>query len=131
VGELVGEYSRAATELRPGEALVRAAEPSLRLPPSGAGRGGRAGHLGAWLARELPPGVSFLAGASDGVDGSSGAAGAVVDRDLGERVAGGWRRLAEALASFDTADVLREAGAAIAIGPTGVNLADVHVLARS
>jgi hydroxypyruvate reductase len=71
-----------------------------------------------------------MAAASDGVDGSSGAAGVVVDGELGARVSGGWSRVDAAIAAFDTAKVLEEAGAAIRGGPTGINLADVHVLAR-
>jgi glycerate 2-kinase len=134
VATLADEYALAASSLGPAEALVRAAEPSLRLAAArtgkAIGRGGRSGHLGAQLSRRLPGGVTFMAAASDGVDGSSGAAGVVVDGELGARVSGGWSRVDAALAAFDTAKVLEEAGAAIRGGPTGINLADVHVLAR-
>jgi glycerate 2-kinase len=125
--DMVAEYTLAAATLAPGEALVRAAEPALVVGPS-AGRGGRAGHLAALVARHLPPDVSFLAGASDGVDGSSGTAGAVVDASVVARA--GAPRWAGALAGFDTGRLHLALGTAIPGGPTGLNLCDVHVLAR-
>jgi len=130
VGTLAAEYEKLAAGLAVGEALLRPAEPSLAVPRGATGRGGRSGHLAALASRGLPAGVELLAGASDGVDGSSGAAGALVDSGLGAHVAGGWARVAEALAAFDSAAVHDEAGTALRSGPTGVNVADVHVLAR-
>jgi hydroxypyruvate reductase len=81
------------------------------------------------VALDLPPGVAFLAGASDGVDGASGTAGAVVDASLGDRASRD--ALARALTAFDTGPLVVAAGMALAPGPTGQNFADVHVLARS
>jgi hydroxypyruvate reductase len=126
--QLVAEYMHAATTLAPGEAIVRAAEPAIAVA-NATGRGGRAGHLAALVARHLPPGVTFLAGASDGVDGSSGTAGAVVDVSAIARA--GTDRWSDALARFDTGPLHLALGTAIPGGPTGLNLCDVHVLARS
>lgn len=125
---LVPEYALLAEGLAPGEALVRAAEPSLSVDASAPGRGGRAGHLAALVAPHLPPGAAFLAGASDGVDGSSDASGAVVDAGF---VATLGRRYAELVAAFDTATAHELAGTALSGGATGLNLADVHILARN
>jgi hydroxypyruvate reductase len=122
VDAFVAEYTRIAATLRPGQALVRAAEPSVRITAAKPGRGGRSTHLAALLARRLPAGVLFLAGASDGADGTSRTAGAVVDRCF--------HPTPGALERFDTAPDHRRAETAILTGPTGVNLADVHVLAR-
>jgi hydroxypyruvate reductase len=126
--ELVSEYAARARRLREGEAVVRAAEPALRVTAVRPGAGGRSTHLAALLAAELPPGVVFLAGASDGVDGASGTSGAVVDRSLAARDAGG--ALRRALAAFDTGPLVAGAGMALGFGPTGTNLADIHVIAR-
>jgi glycerate 2-kinase len=126
---LADEYAEAARALRPGEAMVRAAEPSLPLPlASRVGRGGRAGHLAALVARRLPPHVVFLCGATDGVDGSSGAAGAAVDAGFVAQFA--QARYDRALADFDTAALHEEAKTALLLGPTGLNFADLHILAR-
>lgn len=118
--------ARAAT-LAPGEAAVIPCEPTITLSAD-RGRGGRAGFIALAAARRLPPGVTFLAAASDGCDGSSGAAGAIITRadtlhlkDLA---------IDEALARRDDAAAHETMGTHLAGGPTGHNLADVHVLAR-
>jgi hydroxypyruvate reductase len=129
VHELAREYAARAGALRPGEAIVRAAEPALRVDVSRPGRGGRSTHLAALVAPSLPPGVAFLAGASDGVDGTSETGGAVVDATVVARRIG--PSLARSLAAFDTGALLASAGAALPLRPTGVNLADVHALARA
>lgn len=119
-------YIGMAGELTPGQAVVRAAEPTLALGARH-GRGGRSTHLAAVVGPRLASGVAFLCGASDGVDGSSGGAGAVVTvRTLRAEDAHA------ALARFDTGRLHRAAGSLIdAGGPTGLNLCDVHVLARA
>ncbi|MGD0526248.1 MAG: DUF4147 domain-containing protein [Polyangiaceae bacterium] len=128
VTALAREYVARARALRPGEAVVRAAEPSLVVEAGKRGRGGRSTHLAAMVAAELPPGVAFLAAASDGVDGTSGTGGAIVDASLLARVPR--EALARALAAFDTGPLLASAGFALTLRPSGANLADVHVLAH-
>jgi glycerate 2-kinase len=130
VGALTAEYAAEASQLQEGQALVRVAEPQLPLPapPATFGRGGRAGHLAAAVARFLPDGVAFIAAASDGTDGTSGAGGASVDARFVTRI--GAARIDRALARFDSASLHEEAATSLAGPATGVNLADVHVLVR-
>ncbi len=117
-----------ARALRPGEVAIAVGEPTVALPPpttSATGKGGRAGRLALELwVRGLPADVAFVALASDGVDGSSGHAGAVVS---GLAPTGG----EDALARFDDAPFLAQHGAAISSKPTGSNLLDLHVLVRA
>lgn len=115
---------RIAHRLRPGEIAVYAAEPSVALPRR-VGRGGRSCHLAALVARDLPEQVIVAAVATDGQDGSSGYAGAVVDRSLAKHPA-----FEPAIRSFNTASLHREAGTAIETGPTGINFADLHIVMR-
>jgi hydroxypyruvate reductase len=129
VETMAAEYRHFAEELEPGQAFVRAAEPSIAIRVPKPGRGGRCTHLATLLAPHLPPDVAFLAAASDGVDGASGTAGAIVDQDFCAAV--DEQRRQEALRQFDTAPVHEAAGTALAGGATGINLADVHVLARA
>lgn len=124
VAALAEEYARRARTMKPGEAIVRVAEPSLRVGVSRPGAGGRCGHLASLVAAALPPGVSFLAAASDGVDGSGGTSGAVVDSESFSNPAA----LRAAVAAFDTGPLLVACGAALPVGPTGLNLTDVHAL---
>jgi hydroxypyruvate reductase len=124
---LASEYAAAANKLGANEAIVRAAEPTLDVRER-AGRGGRSSHIAALVAPRLPRGVVFMAAASDGVDGSSGLAGAIVDRES-------WSHLdasdvAASVAAFDSASLHARAGTAIRTAPTGHNFADLHVLVR-
>lgn len=125
VEELAREYAALAAILGTGEAVVRSAEPSLQVTAPGAG--GRCTHLAALVALHLPPGVFFLAAASDGVDGASGTAGALVACDSFPDP----RALHAAVAGFDTGPLHLQARTALPAGLTGVNLADVHVLVRT
>ncbi len=129
VAALAREYAARARALEAGEAVVRAAEPSLAVDAGRAGRGGRSTHLAVMVAAGLPPGVAFLAAASDGVDGTSAAGGAVVDASLLGRVSR--EALEGALAGFDTGRLLASAGMTLPLRPSGTNLADVHILARA
>ncbi|WP_394837227.1 glycerate kinase [Pendulispora rubella] len=129
VSELADDYARLARSLAPGQAVVRVAEPSLEVDPATAGRGGRSGHLAAVIAPRLPRDVAFLAGASDGADGTSSAAGAVVDAAWAAAVDPS--RRAEHIARFDTAALHAGTGSAIVTGPSGVNLCDLHLLVRA
>jgi hydroxypyruvate reductase len=131
--------ARAAT-LAPGEAAVIPCEPTIdmtRSPRSGhpaitlpaaRGRGGRAGWIALAAMRRLPPAVALLCAASDGADGSSGAAGAIVTR--ADAAAIDAAAIDAALAGYDDASVHRALGTHLPGGPTGHNLADVHVLVR-
>jgi hydroxypyruvate reductase len=89
-----------------------------------AGRGGRCTHLALLVARAIAgiEGAAFGAIASDGVDGASRAAGAIVDGAT-------WGAGADAaLARFDAAGWLDERGALLAEKPTGVNVRDLYIL---
>jgi hydroxypyruvate reductase len=124
VDELAAEYVARAQRLRPGEAIVRAAEPSVVVPKR-AGKGGRSSHLAALVGRTLPPGVAFAAIATDGIDGASGTAGAIVDARLAADP-----DLVRAIERFDTGPLHQRAGTALPAKPSGHNLADLHILAR-
>lgn len=131
VDHLAHAYVRLAARLRPGTAIVRAAEPSLAVPAAraGRGRGGRSTHLATLVGLELPRGATFLAAATDGVDGSSGTAGAVVDATLADRASRS--AIVRALDRYDTGPLHLAAGTALPRHPSGHNLADVHILVKT
>ena len=117
-----------AAALAPGDAVVIACEPTLRLPAA-RGSGGRAGWIALAAMRRLPDDVALLCAASDGVDGSSGGGGAAVARSSAAGVSD--EEIDQALADFDDARVHRALGTQLGGGPTGHNLADLHVLVRA
>lgn len=104
---------------------VAVGEPEVAV--TGDGRGGRNTHV-ALLAAERLGGSSmlFAAFATDGVDGSSASAGAIVDGTTIER--GG--DPASAITSSDSATYLGAIGDLIRTGPTGTNVSDLWVVWR-
>ncbi len=125
--DIAQAYAGLSKALVSGQALVRAAEPSIRVTVDKPGRGGRSTHLAALAGPMLAEGVTLLCGATDGVDGTSASAGAVVDaQSLRSHDVGG------ALARFDTARVHRAAGTLIELpSSTGLNFCDLHILAKA
>lgn len=131
-----GDLDATATELlararglAPRTAYVIAAEPTLRWPSHGSmrapmGKGGRASHLALMLGPRLPRGVSALCLATDGADGSSGHAGALVTR---ARFVGRAAETRAAIAAFDSGSYVLKLGAAVEL-PKGHNLTDLVVL---
>jgi hydroxypyruvate reductase len=91
----------------------------------GRGRGGRNTHAALLAAISIAGSdMVFAALATDGVDGSSGAAGAVVDGGTLDR--GG--DPGPALAAHDSATYLERSGDLLPGGPTGTNVADLWVI---
>jgi glycerate 2-kinase len=79
--------------------------------------------------------ITVLSAGTDGIDGNSPAAGAVVDGTTASRAgdfahdpAGEGDPLAKALAGFNAYPLLNKLGDAVITGPTGNNLRDLRVL---
>lgn len=81
-------------------------------------------------ARERANNVSILAAGTDGRDGATDAAGAVVDATTWSRIAESGRDPAQALASHESNGALRAAGALIPKRDTGTNVNDVVIALR-
>jgi glycerate 2-kinase len=118
---------RARSTGRPQAALwVR--EPVLQVRGSGAG--GRNSHLAMLVARALRglAGAAFLAAGSDGIDGKTAAAGAVVDGDSWQRSSALGIDAEAHLAAFDSGTWAEHTGCALVTGRTGCNLLDLEIL---
>jgi hydroxypyruvate reductase len=72
--------------------------------------------------------ITVLSGGTDGVDGNSPAAGAVVDGSTAERARDRGVDLRSALDNFDAYPFFKTLGDAIETGPTGNNLRDLRIL---
>jgi hydroxypyruvate reductase len=94
-----------------------------------AGTGGRNQQFALYCAQKIAgrP-VTVLSAGTDGVDGNSDAAGAVVDgsSESGARQKG--FELSRALEQFDATPLLDAIGATIRTGPTGNNVRDLRIL---
>jgi glycerate 2-kinase len=132
--------------------LISAGEVSVRLPEQNGvtsnsggdnnnrqvGVGGRNQQFALYMATLLKPSdraIAVLSAGSDGIDGNSDAAGAIVDEQTleaeftpGNQV--NWRRTQalKALIDFNSSSVLAEAHATITTGATGNNLRDLRIL---
>jgi len=112
-------------------ALISAGEATVTV--RGAGRGGRNQEFALAFALELhrlAPGANVwaLSAGSDGVDGTSDAAGAFVTPDTLERAAALGLDAEAMLADNDSAGFFAALGDQLVTGPTGHNLNDLRVV---
>jgi glycerate 2-kinase len=131
------ERLRGLRRAYPRVCLISSGELTVKLPsvaaaPGRIGVGGRNQHFSLYAATLLAPSdattVIFSAG-SDGIDGNSRAAGAMVDETTlrtdaryGDTAA--WKSLQE----FDSHNFLARLGATVVTGATGNNLRDLRIL---
>ena len=120
------DLARRALQLERGEILIAGGEPAVAV--RGNGKGGRCMELAVRfaMAMEGHAGFAVLFASSDGVDGNSGAAGAVIDRfpvsvDQASR---------DALERSDSLTAVARTGRPFIIPPTGNNLRDLYLVAR-
>jgi glycerate 2-kinase len=116
-----------ATAVAPGEATALLLAGETTVTVRGQGCGGRNLELALSAACSLVdvPERCLLAGATDGVDGTSPAAGAVVDGETVARAAALGRDPATALENNDAWGFFEGLPDAIVTGPTGTNVADL------
>lgn len=112
--------------------LIEGGETTVALGARSAGSGGRCQELALAAAailagRGAEPSAALLAAGTDGRDGPTDAAGAVVDGDTWRRVIHAGLDPAAALAGHDSYRALDAAGALLRSGPTGTNVMDLVI----
>ncbi len=131
------DYARAADyllgrlrQLRRGVSracLISGGEVTVKV--TGEGRGGRNQHFALYCAEKIAgEQIAVLSASTDGVDGNSPAAGAVVDGMTVERARSRGLDAGSALAAFDSWAFFEALGDAVTTGPTGNNVRDIRVL---
>jgi len=124
-------YARGSTGQQP-QCVIWGGETTVTLGPDAAGLGGRSQEL-ALAAAEVLAGdtsdssVNLLAAGTDGRDGPTDAAGAVVDGTTWAAVRRAGRDPARDLAAHDAYRALDAAGALLRPGLTGTNVMDVAI----
>ena len=112
--------SRPVCVLAAGETTVRVA---------GRGRGGRNQQFALAAAAELTDtGIVLASAGTDGVDGPTPAAGAIVDSTTCDRARRAGLGLERALAENDAYPFFEQLGDLIVTGPTGTNVGDIQIL---
>ena len=127
LGECTGEardvgrkHAETVLGLPPGSALISGGELTVTMAGNGKGGPNLEYALGAATLLADRPDIHGLAADSDGIDGSSGAAGAFFS---GADAAG-----AAALAQNDSAAWFASVGGLFAPGPTGTNVNDLRII---
>lgn len=107
--------------------LVSGGEVTVKVRNGGVG--GRNQHFALACAEKIAgEQITVLSAGTDGVDGNSLAAGAVVDGTTTERARSLGLNIRKALETFDAYPILHALGDAIESGPTGNNLRDLRIL---
>ena len=129
--EVARELVTWAQRLEPPACLVAGGETTVTV--KGRGKGGRCQEfaLAAALAMRPGDGVTVLAAGTDGTDGPTDAAGAIVDGGSVERGRAAGVDPVRALEDNDAYRFLRASGDLLVSGPTNTNLLDLYVLLRS
>jgi glycerate 2-kinase len=102
----------------------------LTVTVRGQGKGGRAQEFALAAALEIAgiPGVWIAAAGTDGTDGATDAAGAVVDGETVARAARLGLDPRDALHRSDSYAFFKKVGGHIVTGPTGTNVNDLYLL---
>jgi hydroxypyruvate reductase len=118
----------AALRATSADGIVWGGESTVKLPPRH-GRGGRNTHLALTAARMLgaEEPLHILAAGTDGTDGSSEDAGAIVDAATIERAELGGCDVERAVREFDSGTALEAAEDLVHTGPTGTNVGDILI----
>jgi len=115
-------------EIKKPVCLLYGGEPTIKV--TGEGLGGRNQHLALSAAIKLRdlPGITFLSAGTDGTDGSTQAAGAVVDADTVHMALSINADPEKYLDEFDSFNFFKLTGGHIITGPTLTNVMDLVVV---
>lgn len=129
--EAAGSLVAHARTLPVRSCLVAAGETTVTV--RGRGRGGRCQEFALAAAREIEgrDDIVVLAAGTDGTDGPTDAAGALVDGGTVKRIAAAGGDVGVALDDNDAYRALGLAGDLIVTGPTNTNLLDLYLVLRN
>jgi len=108
--------------------LLVTGEPLLKIESENPGCGGRMSHFALMMLPHLKSGMKLYALSSDGIDGNSPFAGAIVEGS-GNSVSED--EIKECLGNYNSAGLLNKLGFTVESGYTGINLNDFVVFQRN
>lgn len=108
--------------------LLFAGEPTIKV--KGLGLGGRNQHLALLIAKLIEdlPAITFLSGGTDGTDGPTDAAGAVVDSYTSKNASSLNLNMDQYINNCDSYHFFMQEGGLITTGPTQTNVMDLMVV---
>ena len=108
--------------------IISGGEVTVKVP-SNAGTGGRNQHFALYCAQKIAgESITVLSAGTDGIDGTSPAAGAVADGTTIDRAQKTGLDVAAHFNGFNSFPLFERLGDAIQTGPTGNNVRDLRVL---
>lgn len=121
------EYYRQKEEFLKPACLLFGGEPTVRI--LGNGLGGRNQHLALTLALRIQdiPGITLLSAGTDGTDGPTDVAGAVVDSGTVRQAMARNKDPGTYLSEFDSYNFFKATGGHIRTGPTFTNVMDLVI----
>jgi glycerate-2-kinase len=127
-GALARRIATTGRPIRRPAVVVAGGEPTVTV--RGRGKGGRAQEFALAAARGIAGlhGVWIAALGTDGTDGPTEAAGAVVDGSTVDRAGRIGVDLSRALRRNDSHGFFRKTGGHIVTGPTGTNVNDLYLI---
>lgn len=122
------EIAEAGQPFAPPALLLFGGETTVTL--RGKGRGGRNQEMALAVLNELKgsPRFAFFSLGTDGIDGNSDAAGAIVDQESWQKAQSRALNIEEYLARNDSRSFFEQTGDLIKTGPTGTNVMDITAL---
>jgi glycerate 2-kinase len=116
-----------SNEIKP-VCLLFGGETTVKM--TGKGKGGRNQHLALQCATLLQDrsGITILCAGTDGTDGPTDAAGAVVDSETPVKARSKYLDIGEYISKFDSYNFFKKAGGHIFTGPTMTNVMDIIVV---
>ena len=123
------EILKSGRPIPPPACIISGGETTVTI--RGKGMGGRNQEFSLAAAMELkglPPRVVLLSGGTDGNDGPTSAAGAVVDADTVSRGTDKGLKASDYLADNDSFHYFENTGDLLITGPTNTNVMDVRIL---
>lgn len=110
------------------ESILVTGEPLLKINSEKTGTGGRMSHFALMMLPYIKKGMKLYALSSDGIDGNSSFAGAIVE---GSCFSAFEKERIEALENYNSAYLLNKLGFMLKSGYSGINLNDFVILLKS
>lgn len=129
VQSLIEQIRDLATDKDTPKAIISFGEPTVQV--TGDGLGGRNQELALRMAKALQnidQDIAFLSAGTDGIDGPTDAAGAVITNETFKKAVSSNINPNQYLDANDSYHFFHKAGGHIKPGPTGNNLMDLHIV---
>ena len=129
--DVARDFVARARRMTPPACLIAGGETTVTV--RGSGKGGRCQEFALAAALELRPSdrITVLAAGTDGTDGPTEAAGAIVDAGSVERGSAAGADAGRALGDNDAHAFLRASADLLVCGPTRTNLLDLYLAVKS